>query len=86
MDHYRCHTVYVKKKQEELISDSVEFLPEHNKIPGISNQEATTNVALDLIEAIYNPSPKAPFASYIGAFKLQEMSQLLGIFKQKTKP
>ena len=59
----------------------MEFLPEHNKIPGVPNQETATNAALGLIEAISKPAPTAPFES-IGANKLQGISNLADIFKQ----
>ena len=69
MEHYRCYTLYVNKTRAERIADAVEFLPEHNKMPGIFNQEAATHVALYLIEDIENPALTAPF-EYIGASKL----------------
>ena len=49
IEHYRLNTVYVNKTRVERISDTEGFSPEHNKIPGMSNQEAATNVAIDLI-------------------------------------
>ena len=67
------------------MSYTVEFYPEHNKMPGISNKEAATNAALNMIEAIYNPVPTAPFTSIRDA-KLQAISKLAYIFKQKTTP
>ena len=47
------------------------------------NQEAATNVVLDLIEAIINPAQSSPFLS-IEASKLQAISNLVDIFKQTT--
>ena len=79
MEHYRFHTVYVNKNIDEHISDTVKLLPEYNKITGVSNKEAATNAALDLIEAIENLAPTAPF-SYIGDIKLQAISKLADIF------
>ena len=83
MEHYRCYTLYVNKTRAERIADAVEFLPEHNKMPGIFDQEAATHVALYLIEDIENPSLTAPFES-IGASKLQAIRNLTDIFKQTT--
>ena len=49
MEHYRCHTVYMNKTWGKNIADTVEFPPEHNKTPGISNQESATNAVLYMI-------------------------------------
>ena len=65
----------------QRISGTVELFPEHNRMPGISNQKSETDAALDLIKAISNPAPAAPFVS-IGDSKLQEISQLWDIFKK----
>ena len=85
MEHYRFHILYVNKTRSEHIADTVEFPPEHNKIPGLSNQEAETNAVLDLIEFITNQSPTAPFAS-IWDRKLQAIRKFSDIFKQTTAP
>ena len=82
MEQYICHTVYSIKTRSEPVADTLEFSTEHNKIPGISNQEAGTNAALGIIEAISDPSPTYPFA-FIRAKKLQEIKKLADIFKQK---
>ena len=68
----RYYTVYTNKTLSECITDKVEFPPEHNKIPVISNQEEATNAALNLIEDISNPESEAPFAS-IRATKIQSI-------------
>ena len=83
MEHYRCYTVYVNKTRAERISDIVEFFPEHNKIPEVSNQEAATNTPLYLIEDISDPEPISLFSS-IGAIRLQAISNLEDKFKQTT--
>ena len=73
------------KTRSKRITDTVLFLPDHNKMPGVSNQESSTNMALDLIEAIKNPAPTAPCAS-IWSRKLQVIINLADIFKQTTTP
>ena len=73
------------KNRAEHISDIVGFPPEHNTITGLSNQEKSTNVALDLIEDITKTAPTPPFAS-IEARKLQAIRDLEYIFKQTTTP
>ena len=85
MEHYRYHIAYVIKTRSERIVDTVEFPPEHIKIPGVSNQEAATNAALYLKESISNPSPKSPFEP-IGDRQLQAINKLAYILKQKTTP
>ena len=61
----------------------MEFPPDHNNMPVISNHETATIRALYLIEAITNTEQKALFAS-IGDIKLQAIINLADIFKQKT--
>ena len=55
--------------------------PWYQKIPGIPNQEAATNVVLDLLEAIDNPAPTTPFES-IELRQLQAIRNLADFFKQ----
>ena len=55
MDKYRFHTVFANKTQAERIADIVNFFLEHNKMPVISNQEASFNAAIYLVYAISNP-------------------------------
>ena len=85
MEHYIYHTVYVNKNIAKRTADTVQFPPDINKMPGISNQQAETNSALYLIEAITYPEPTAPFES-IGARKLQSIRKLAFIVKQKLPP
>ena len=83
MEHYRFYIVYVNKTRAECIADMVHFLTDHNKIPGVSNQEASTNASLYLIEDITKPAPTSLFAS-IEASNLQAIRNLADIFKQTT--
>ena len=83
MEHYRFYIVYVNKTRAERIADMVHFLTDHNKIPGVSNQEASTNASLYLIEDITKPAPTSLFAS-IEASNLQAIRNLADIFKQTT--
>ena len=85
MEHCRCHIVYVNKTRAERIAYTVEFPPEHNKIPGISNQEAATDAELGLIDSISNPALTALYIS-IRSEKIQAVIKLADIFKQKTTP
>ena len=85
MEHCRCNAAHINKIQAERISDTIELPPEHNKMSGISDQEASTNAALDLIEYISNPPPTSPFSS-VRAVKLQAIRKLVDIFKKNTTP
>ena len=48
---------YVNKTRAGRISNRVKVSPDQNRMPGISNQLASTNAALHLIEAITKPVP-----------------------------
>ena len=38
MEHYRCHTLYFNKKIAGNIAYKVEFTPDHNIMPEVSNK------------------------------------------------
>ena len=78
-----CYTVYITKILTYFIGNRVGFSPKHNNIPGISNQESSTDADLYLIGAISNPAPADPFST-IRALNMQDIMQLEGIFKQNT--
>jgi hypothetical protein len=61
MEHYRAHWVYCSITGHERISDTVEFFPQHCKVPGLSSADAATIAALDLVHALNNPAPTKPF-------------------------
>ena len=57
MEHQSCYTVYITKNLAEHISETVKISTEYTNIPGVPNQEASTNASLDLIKDTSNPSP-----------------------------
>jgi hypothetical protein len=61
MDHYRCHRVYCSSTGQERIFDTVEFMSQHCKIPGISSAEAAVIAATDLTHVLLHPAPAPPF-------------------------
>ena len=57
MDHYRCYHVYVTNARAERNYDTLEFFPQHTKVPGIAAIDAATNEAQQLVTALSNPKP-----------------------------
>ena len=60
MLHYRCLTSYITNIALEILSDTTELFPVHNKLPSLSPEDAVTSAADDLIEALQNPAPSNP--------------------------
>jgi hypothetical protein len=84
-EHYRCHRVYVTNTRAERIAKTVEFFPHNCAMPKTSSADAATQAALDLIAALQNPTPAAPFAT-IGDEQLNAIRQLAAIFQAATTP
>jgi hypothetical protein len=80
MEHYRAHRVYCSTTGHERISDTVDFSPKHCKVQGLSSADAATIAALDLINALTNPSPNTPFKQP-GTDRMQEIKKLAAIFE-----
>jgi hypothetical protein len=80
MEHYRAHRVYCSTTGHERISDTVEFLPKHCKVPGIFIADAATIAALDLTNALANPTPTTLFKQP-GTDRMQEIKKLAAIFE-----
>ena len=62
-DHYRCHKVYITKTRSERIAQGVKFLPHNYKIPRNTAADVAIESALELVKALNNPAPNAPFAA-----------------------
>ena len=84
-DHYRCYRLYVTKTAAERTCGTVEFFPEHCPMPRLSSTDTIAKSALDLIEALRNPAPAAPFAK-LGDERLAALQQLATIFRTSTTP
>jgi hypothetical protein len=82
MEHYRAHRVYCSTTGHERLSDTVEFFPKHCKVPGISSADAAKIAALDLTNALTNPTPITPFKQP-GTDRIQEIKKLAAIFESQ---
>jgi hypothetical protein len=60
-DHYRNYRQYVTKTAAERICGTVEFFPSQCPIPRLSSTNTVVKLAIDLIDALRNPTPAAPF-------------------------
>ena len=67
------------------MTNTVEFLPDHTKILGLSTNEVVINVALDLVKDLTNTLPEASFTP-IGTENLQALRHLEEYVKQKKDP
>jgi hypothetical protein len=79
MEHYRCYEVYIPKTQAYRIADTVEFFPSTIPMPTLSSANAAQHAARDLIAALQNPHPAAPFHP-IGDAQHVALKQLAEIF------
>ena len=84
-NHYRCWTVYVDKTASERIGDTVEFFPKQCAMPKLSSADLATKAAIELLNALKNPTPAAPFAP-INAATMEAIKQVANIFQQQIAP
>ena len=63
--------------------DTVEFLLHNSNMPFRSSAENATIAATELIHALRNPAPAAPYA-HIGYAKIQALDQLATILQRTT--
>jgi hypothetical protein len=69
----------------ERISDTVEFFPQHSVMPRLLSTDTIVKMAIDLIDALQNLKPAAPFAK-LGEEQLAALHTLAQIFQQVTTP
>ena len=84
-EHYRCFRVYIPSTSAERTAKTVEFFPHNCALPKSSSADMATRAALDLVEALKNPAPAAPFAS-LGSEQLQAIRKLSDIFSSSLQP
>ena len=60
-DHYRCYNIYIPETRAIIQPDKVEFIPHNCKIPFRSSAGNATIAATELIHALRNPAPAAPY-------------------------
>jgi hypothetical protein len=78
MEHYRCRHVYCSSIGQERIVDTIEFMPQNFKVPGISSAEAVVIAASDLTHTLLHPAPTAPFQQP-GSDRMQAIKELSAI-------
>jgi hypothetical protein len=84
-DHYRCYKVWMVATNRTRIVDTVEFFPQHVKMPHLSSQEMAIQAARELTHALRNPAPAAPFAR-LGHQQHEALTKLANIFKEIAAP
>ena len=57
MEHYRCYRVYVTNTRDKQNSDTVNFFPQHTKVPSIAAIKAATTTAQELVAALSDFKP-----------------------------
>jgi hypothetical protein len=67
------------------IVDTVEFFPQHVKMPHLSSQEMDIQAARELAFALRNPAPAAPLAR-ISHNQHEAIARLANIFKEIAAP
>jgi hypothetical protein len=82
-EHYRNYRLYVTKTAAERTYGTVEFFPTHCPIPRLSSTDTIIKSAIDLIDALQNPAPAAPFAK-LGKDPLAALHHLATIFQTTT--
>ena len=85
MEHYRCCKLYFTKTRVKGTANTIEFFPDHKKMPGLPPKETATNADLDLVEALTDLETESLFA-LVGVEKWQALRKLADIFKRKTGP
>jgi hypothetical protein len=87
INHYRCYTTWITDTRGIRVSDTVDFFPAHVPTPQTSSADKALDAARDLIHALGNPAPAAPFIE-IGHQQTQALHQLDEICKNviSTKP
>jgi hypothetical protein len=61
-----------------------QFFPTNSKMPNTSSADATTHAASDLVYALQNPAPAAPFAQ-LGDQQMAAFRKLANIFATKVR-
>jgi hypothetical protein len=77
--------VYTNKTASERIRDTVKFFPEQCPMPCLSSMDTVIKSAIDLIDALRNPAPAAPFAK-LNEECLAALHQLATIVCTTTTP
>jgi hypothetical protein len=84
MHHYRCQNVYISAMASERIVDTLEFFPHNYHMPQLSSTDRLLMAAKDMTDALQNPHPEVPFASF-GDDTISALAELAAIFKLKLR-
>eukprot|EP00957_Ditylum_brightwellii_P079052 6012234-Ditylum_brightwellii.AAC.1 len=83
MNHYRCHTVVMKEKAAQRITDTIEFKQHGVKVPNVTPTERIVKAIKDLTAAVRN-DPTEGQLIYIEA--VQRVRAVLLKEKQQKHP
>ena len=83
VEHYRCYRVYVNNTRAERNADTVEFFPNHTKVPSIAANDAATTAAQEVVAALSDPKPNAEWEN-VGDRQLEALRNLAQIFQETT--
>jgi hypothetical protein len=84
-EHIRNYWLYVTKTAAERICGTVELFPSQCPMPRLSSTDTVVKSAIDLIDALRNPTPAAPFAK-LSEERLAALHQLATIFRTTAAP
>jgi hypothetical protein len=84
MHHYRCQNVYISTSASDRIVDTLEFFPHNYQMPQLLSTNRLLMAAKDMMDALQNPHPEAPFAS-VGDDTIKAPTDLAAIFKLKLQ-
>ena len=81
--HYRCYRVYVPTTRAECVAKTVQFFPNKCPVPKLSSANNAAQAAQELTEALLNPTPAAPFATF-GDKTMTAIRHLATIFAETS--
>jgi hypothetical protein len=84
MHHYRYQNVYISTTASERIVETLEFFPHNYQMPQLSSTDRLLMAAKEMMDALQNPHPDAPFAS-VGDDTIEALEDLAAIFKLKLR-
>ena len=83
VEHYRCYRVYVNHTRAERNADTVEFFPQHTKVPSIAANNADTTTAQEIVAALSDPKPNTEWEKVFHR-QLDALRSLALIFQETT--
>ena len=83
LEHYRCYQVYVPTMRAECVAKTVQFFPNNCPVPKLSSADNAAGAARELTEALLNPTPAAPFATF-GDKTMTAIRHLATIFAESS--